>query len=512
MTGRMQLAGVAAVVPILAGVIAFTPVGDALRRVWTDREAARTVTEHAGHTMPAGEAAAGPPRTEVTIDSRRQQLIGVRTVPVQKTTVSPEVRAAGIVRFDETRQAEITARVDGWVRDLQANFTGRSITRGELLFSLYSPALVAAQSEYLLALSGHDRAAGAELPTVRAHAERILEAARERLLRWDFTLTDIRDLERRGRAWDTVPFRSTADGVIVEKQAVEGMRVTAGETLFRVADLSVVWVEADVPEQEMAFVRIGLPARVVLDAYPGDTLSGRAIYIHPTVDERTRTARVRFEFANASGRLKPGMFATVHLIGRASEALTVPSDALLDAGRDQVVFVALGDGRFEPRPVVAGRRLGDVVEIIRGLTEGEQVASGAAFFLDSESQLRAAVQSYGEAPGVTAPEAPARASLDISFRTTPDPPRAGENQIEVTIRDPQGASIADAEVVVTFFMAAMPAMNMPAMRSQARLPPAGAGVYRGLGQVLTGGRWDVTVDVVRGGQRIGARQLAVVAK
>jgi len=294
------------------------------------------------------------------------------------------------------------------------------------------------------------------------------------------------------------------------------MRVMTGQTLFRVADLSVVWVEADVPEQDMAVVRVGQTANVTLDAYPQEPLVGRAIYVYPTVDEKTRTAKVRFQFANRAGRLKPGMFATVHLVGPEATGLGVPADAVLEAGSDQLVFVALGEGRFEPRAVKVGRRMRDEVEITSGLKEGEQVATGAAFFLDSESQLRAAVQSYQAPPDEAAPAAPAQ-GLDINFRAQPDPPRTGENTLEVTLRDASGQPIADADVTVTFFMpacssSASPTMNMPAMRNQAKLPPAGDGVYRGAGQVIMAGRWDVTVDVSRGGQRLGSRQFAVVAR
>jgi Cu(I)/Ag(I) efflux system membrane fusion protein/cobalt-zinc-cadmium efflux system membrane fusion protein len=401
--------------------------------------------------------------------------------------------------------------VDGWIRDLRADYTGRTITQGEPLFTLYSPGLLAAQNEYLLAVRGHASASNADVPSVRDYSERLRQAARERLLRWDLGEADISALEERGRATDTVTFRSPVTGTIVEKIAVEGMRVAAGQTLFRVADLSVVWVEADVPEQDMSIVRVGQTARVTLQGFPEQPLLGRTIYVYPTVEERTRTARVRIQFANRGGRLKPGMFAEVLLSGPAVTALTVPTDALLEAGNDQLVFVALGEGRFEPRPVKVGRRTREEVEITAGLNEGEQVATGAAFFLDSESQLRAAVQSYQPPPDQAVGTAPAE-RLDISFRAQPDPPRTGENTFEVVLRDPSGQPVNDADVSVTFFMPAMPSMNMPAMRNQARLPPAGAGVYRGSGQVMMAGRWDVTVDVSRGGQRLGSRQFAVVAR
>lgn len=514
MTKRsLLIVAVVLAVTVIGAVLAFTPAGDVLRRARPTAPAATGDHTPAPAAPPAGQATTEvPARGEIVIDPRRQQLIGVRSAPVRKTAVAQEVRAAGVVRYDETRQTEISTKVDGWIRGLRADYTGRTITRGETLFTLYTPQLLTAQNEYLLALRGHHQAAGAELPSIRDYSDRLVQAARERLLRWDLTDADIRELEQRGRASDTVPFRSPVSGTIVEKMAVEGMRVMAGMTLFRIADLSVVWIEADVPEQDLAIVRVGQSASVVLDAYPDAPMVGKATYVHPTVDEKTRTAKVRFQFANRGGRLKPGMFATVHLTGRATEGLTVPADAVLEAGVDQLVFIALGEGRFEPRPVKVGRRIGDQIEIASGVKEGEMVATGAAFFLDSESQLRAAVQSYQAPPGEAgAPAAPIQ-RLDITFRAQPDPPRTGENSFEVTVRDPAGQPIADADVSVTFFMPAMPTMNMPAMRNQTKLPPAGGGLYRGSGQVLMGGRWDVTVDVNRGGQRLGSRQFAVVAR
>jgi len=506
------LLGAVAVIAV-AAVLALTPAGRAIRGWWADAPASPApAAGDTGNPAPPAGASAVPARGEVTIDPRRQQLIGVRTVPVRRGDMAREVRATGIVRVDETRQTEISTRADGWIRDLRANYTGRTIARGEPLFTLYSPVLVAAQNEYLLAVRGHSRAAGSELTSVHEYASRVRLAARERLLRWDMTEADILELEQRGQPAETVTFRSPAAGTIVEKTAVEGMRVMAGQTLFRVADLSVVWVEADVPEQDMSSVRVGQPGAVTLDAYPEGPLTGRTTYIYPTMDDATRTARVRLQFPNRGGRLRPGMFATVVLTAPDAAALLVPVDALLDAGRDQLVFVALGDGRFEPRPVTVGRRSRDEIEILTGLMEGEQVATGAAFFLDSESQLRAAIDSYQPPQGAAAAPSIAAERLDITFRALPDPPRAGENMFEVTVRDPAGQPVSDADVAVTFFMPAMPAMSMPAMRNQAKLPSGGGGVYRGSGQVVMGGRWDVTVDVSRGGQRLGSRQFAIVAR
>ena len=295
------------------------------------------------------------------------------------------------------------------------------------------------------------------------------------------------------------------------KQALKGLHVTPGQSLYRVADLSVVWVEADIYERELSAVRAGMRATVTVDAYPGERFAGRVIYLYPYLDEKTRTNKARFELANRAGRLKPGMYANVELSTGGGVALSVPGDAVLDSGQEQVVFVALGDGMFQPRKVKIGRRAGEAIEILEGLKEGEQVAAGAAFFLDSESQLRSSLQGY-EA-GATASTAAASASdAQITFRTLPDPPKTGENQLEATVKDRSGRPIEDAEVTVQFFMPAMPTMNMPAMRSDAKLSPAGGGVYRGTGQVMMAGRWDATVTVVRGGQRLGTRQVPVVAR
>jgi hypothetical protein len=229
------------------------------------------------------------------------------------------------------------------------------------------------------------------------------------------------------------------------------------------------------------------------------------------VDEKTRTNKVRYEFVNRGGRLKPGMFATVELAAPTGMAIVVPTNAVLDSGTEQIVFVAKGDGYFEPRKVKVGRRLEDQTQILEGLKEGEQVATGATFFLDSESQLRASLQGYETSAGA-APSTTSTAQVDIVFHTVPDPPKTGDNQLEAVIKDAAGKPIDDAEVSVQFFMPAMPTMNMPAMRSETKLARVGGGAYRAPGQVLMAGRWEVTVTATRGGQRLASKQLPIVAR
>jgi hypothetical protein len=383
------------------------------------------------------------------------------------------------------------------------------IHKGQPLFTLYSPDLVATQTEYLLALSMRDQMKGSPVTDAREYADRLVDAARQRLRLWDLPPEEIVELDKTRTAREAITFRAPVGGYVLEKQAVQGMRVMPGQTLYKVADLSVVWVEADIYEQEMPLARVGQLATVTLDAYPGESFTGRAIYIYPFVEENTRTVKMRFQFANARGRLKPGMYAKVELQGAGGTGLTVPADAVLDSGRQQVVFVAQGEGMFTPRPVTIGRRLGNRTEILGGLKEGEQVAVGATFFLDSESQLRAGLQNYEPAQSAQAAAGPVPT---ITFRSTADPPKTGENVFEVTVKDPAGQPIADADVVVHLFMPAMPTMNMPAMRSEMKLAPAGGGLYRGPGQIAAPGRWDVTVTVRNGGQRIGSRQFALIVR
>jgi hypothetical protein len=333
-----------------------------------------------------------------------------------------------------------------------------------------------------------------------------------RIALWDLPADQLRALEETRQPQTAVTFRSPVNGYVIEKQALEGMHVMPGQTLFKIADLSRVWVEADVYEQEGPLMKAGQRATVTLDAYPGEPFAGRIVYIYPFVEENTRTVKVRFELANRNGRLKPGMYANVELEVPVGMSTTIPANALLDSGSRQLVFVAEGDGYFQPRDVKVGQQLGDRAQILEGLKPGEQVAVGATFFLDSESQLRASVQSY-EAPPMPAGEGGAPAGrLDITFRPQPDPPRTGDNTLDVSVKDASGQPIADADVSVTFFMPAMPTMNMPAMRTETKLSPLGGGVYRGMGQVMMGGRWDVTVTVSKDGQRLGSRQLAVVAR
>jgi RND family efflux transporter MFP subunit len=450
-------------------------------------------------------------RAGVQLDTRRRQLLGVRTARVERGPIARDIRAVGIVRYDESRLSDVNLKLEGWIEKLFVETTGQAVRRGQPLLDIYSPELLATQNEYLLALSTRETMRQSTVADAREQADRLVESARGRLTLWDLPADFIQRLDRTRQADATVTFRSPVSGFVIEKPVIEGMRVMAGQTLYKVADLSTVWVEADVFESDAPFVKVGAAASVTLDAWPGESRRGKVVYVYPFVEEKTRAVRVRFAFANHDLRLKPGMYANVDLSSSLGSGLTVPSDAVLDAGREQIVFVAEGDGYFQPRRVTAGRRLDARVQILSGLDEGDEVAAGAAFFLDSESQLRAAAGGWEPQESAT-PAAPQRAATDVTFATKPDPPRTGANTFEVRVTDGGGRPIADAQVKVTLYMPPMPSMNMPAMSSEATLAHVANGVYRGTGDVSMSGRWDVTIAVMRGSRRIATKQTTIVVR
>jgi len=518
---RASTRGVAVVriVAVLFVIAALGVAGYALRgRLFTQQgqEVQAPPDEHAEHVMAdAGQepgASDAVPRAPVTLDIRRQQLIGVRTAPVERTDEVETIRALGTVKYDETRLVDVNLKLDGWIEELLVDYTGQFVNKGQPLFTVYSPDLLTTQNEYLLALKTRDQLGQSQIPDVRESAEQLVASAHQRLELWDIPPDELKAIDDTRQARKTITFRSPVSGYVIDKQIVKGMHVAPGQSLYRVADLSRVWVEADVYEQEMSMVRVGAPAVITLDAYPGAQFKGRAVYIYPFVEERTRTIRMRFEFPNSQGRLKPGMYANVELRAPMGMSTTIPANALIDSGNRQIVFVAEADGYFQPRDVKVGKRLGDRVQILDGVKAGEQVAMAATFFLDSESQLRASVQNFEPAGPTSSPASATAEQMAIAFRTEPDPPRKGDNVFEVSVKDASGQPIEGADVSVTFFMAAMPSMNMPAMRSDTPLRASGAGVYRGTGEVMSGGRWDVTVNVSREGRRLGSRQLAVVIR
>ncbi len=315
----------------------------------------------------------------VKLTSDRQQLIGVQTGMTEMRTLGPSVRTIGRVAIDETRLYKISTKFDGYIDRLYVNVTGQEIRKGQPLFSVYSPDLLATQQDYLLAM----RAA--------TQAPSLLSAARQRLLLWDVTPSEIRELERTHVARKSITIYSPASGYVMNKIAVAGARVTAGDPLFEIANLNRVWVEADVYESELPFITLGATATASLSYVPGRTWTGRVTFIAPIVDPLTRTVKVRSEFDNADGALKPDMFGDVVIQQPARQVVVVPDSAVLQTGTRSVVFLVKSDGTFEPREVSVGTKSDQFYEVRSGLKAGVKVVTQANFLIDSESRLKAAL-------------------------------------------------------------------------------------------------------------------------
>lgn len=333
----------------------------------------------------------------LTISAVKVQKLGVRTEAVARREIGRPVRAVGRVEVDERRVVAVAPRFEGWIERLHVNVTGQPVARGQALFEVYSPELVSAQREYQVAARGAEALAAAA-PEAREGIRQVAEAALARLANWDVAAADIEKLKAGGEPLRTLTFRAPAAGVVVEKAAVQGARFMPGEALYRIADLSAVWVLADVFERDIGAVRAGQAAEVAIDAFPGRSFAGKVSYVYPTLDAATRTVPVRIELPNPRGELRPAMYASVALkVGPGGTVPAVPVSAVLDGGARQRVIVQKEEGRFEPRDVKLGLRGDDYVEVKEGVEEGEQVVVAANFLIDSESNLKAALGGMQEA-------------------------------------------------------------------------------------------------------------------
>ena len=360
-----------------------------------DRELPPQSSAHA-HSQPdvspEGKAASPPEGyARVDLDAERVQLFGVRTEPVRSEPLTREVRTVGVVRTDETRESHVHVKWEGWIQEFFVSYVGQEVKRGDPLFSVYSPDLVTSQQELLVARARADAAAASGRPRERASADALLETARTKLRFYDIADDAIARIEKEGRVLRSLSVRAARSGTVIEKQALPGMYVEPQMDLYTIADLSRVWVLADLYEYEAPFVHAGQAARFSPVGVEGPPLelAASVAFVDPTVESDTRTVKVRLELANDERRLRPGAYGTVRLEIPLAPALTLPADAVLDTGARQLVFVRIGAGRFDPREVRLGARAGGRVQVLEGLREGELVVTRAQFLLDSESRLRA---------------------------------------------------------------------------------------------------------------------------
>jgi Cu(I)/Ag(I) efflux system membrane fusion protein len=331
----------------------------------------------------------------VKIAPERIQTLGVRTEVAAYRSLARSVRAVGTVMPDERRIGVVNPKFEGWIERVLVNTTGQPVRRGEPLAEIYSPDLALAQQEYLVARNAAASMAHAD-PMTRDNARAIAAASLSRLRNWDISADQLARLQRTGAATRTLILTAPVGGVVVEKPALQGMHFAAGDMLYRITDLSTVWLMADLFEQDLAQIRPGQAAAIALQAYPGRTFSGRVAFVYPAVTAQTRTAKVRIEVPNPDLLLKLDMYATVEIAAPvdAAPVLAIPESAVLDTGTKQTVLVDRGEGRFEPRAVKLGPKADGYLAVLDGVAEGEKVVVGANFLIDAESNLRAALQNF----------------------------------------------------------------------------------------------------------------------
>ena len=369
------------------------------------------------------EPASATPLVKLSVD--KVQKLGVKTEAVALRDLKNTIRVVATVQANERLLHTVSPKFDGWIQRLHVNTTGQAVRKGEALMDVYSPDLITAQQEYLIARRGVRTLAGASAE-VQASMQRLEDSALQRLRNWDISDADLQRLTRDGKTARYLTLRSPANGVVLEKSAIQGKRFTAGDVLYQIADLSQVWLLADVFEQDLGQVRIGQSAKITVDAYPGKVFAGKVTFIYPTINPDTRTVKVRIELANAQALLKPAMYARVELesFRGKGQVLTVPESAVLDTGTRQMVLVQRGEGRFEPRPVKLGAHGDGYIEVLDGVEAGEQVVVSANFLIDAESNLEAAFSGFdqsaeGAKPGQKGeprPAAPAAAPAPATHR------------------------------------------------------------------------------------------------
>jgi Cu(I)/Ag(I) efflux system membrane fusion protein/cobalt-zinc-cadmium efflux system membrane fusion protein len=437
------------------------------------------------------------------------QSIGVQVGTVQRKQVHDDIRATGLVQIDQRLISYVQVRFSGYIRKVFVNATYQYVKKGDPLFTIYSPQLVATQNEYLLARRDELRLKSSTVENVASGAEALTAAAKARLEQWNIPQSEIDALERTGKPITELTIDSPASGYITEFHALPNLYVQPSTRLYTIADLSRVWVNAQIFQNDAGRLRPHDPVQITVDAYPGRTFHGRIESILPQVDETTRTVQVRCVIANPDLKLKPGMYVNADLKTNLGRHLVVPASAILQTGTQAVAFLDEGGGRLVPQQVTVGPHVGDDLIVLSGLKAGQRIVTSANFLIDADSQLQAAAGSYRPPPpGAGGTAQPSRAQLQ--FTTDPSPPHKGSNRFQVKLTE-KGAPIEGAEVTARFFMPAMPAMGMSAMTVNVKLGDSGNGTYQGKGNLPTGGTWQVTVTARKNGQTLATRQLSVNA-
>ncbi len=450
------------------------------------------------------------PLQSIQLTPDRLRAIGAVFAEVRQTVAYDEIRAPGNVAPDEELQSYVQLRFPGWIRKVFANSTYQPISKGQPLFTVYSPDLAATEREYLIARQNHVSLAASSIPGVATGAASLVDAATARLAQWDVPPREIERLESTGKPSDEIQFDSPVSGFVTARDILPGMSATPETKLYTVTSLSTVWVFAQVSQSDLGRVVLGSPAKVTVDAYPGRAFTARVQFIYPDVDPSTRTSRVRLVLPNPGLKLTPGMFVDVRISTSLGRQTVIPASGVLQTGTRQIAFVQKPDGALEPRDLELGPRVESGYVVLKGLKPGERIAASANFLLDADSQLQAALGAFTPPPpGAGAAAAINAPAITIDFSTTPSPPRKGSNTLHVQLSNADGSPVAGAQVLVTFFMPAMPGMGMAAMRVAVPLNAKSPGVYEARANLPSGGTWQVSIAATRNGQTLATKQLSV---
>jgi RND family efflux transporter MFP subunit len=494
---------------------------------WRSHHAAEPSTTATINSVPAPRQEISPssapppsaetPRTPIQLSPERLQSIGVKFGVVERKDLKDTIRATGTVAIDERRISYVQTRISGHIEKVFVDATYQFVTKGQPLFTIHSPELVSAEREYLLAKQNAQNLSQSTVPGVASGVASLLESSRERLAQWGIPEQEIARLETTGQVEETLEIHSPVSGYITERNALPNLMVQPDTRLYTVVDLSTVWVLAQVFQNDLGRVKVGSPASLTVDSYPGRVFQGRVDFIYPDVDMTTRTARARLVFTNSQLTLSPGMFVNVSMDVNLGKQLAIPVSGVLQSGSRQIVFVDRGSGYLEPREVQLGPQANDEYIVLKGLNAGERIVTSANFLIDSESQLQAAIGSYAPPPPVAnATESknnPAtQESPQAELSTEPQTPQKGTNLYRVKLSAADGSPVTGAQVSVRSYMAGMPEMGMAAMNVVTPLIEKGHGVYEGQVQLESGGTWKVTITALKNGAALVTKQLNLQAQ
>lgn len=468
-----------------------------------------------GALSPRAAHAQPPHLVPIEVSPERRQMIGLKLATVEDREVADRIDATGTVEADEQRESYVQTRFPGWIRQVFANQNWQWVRKGEPLFTIYSPDLLNAENEYLIALGESAQVKDSTVAGVAGGAATVVSSALQRLRLFGVPAREIHRLERERTVRDAIEMDSPATGYIADRAALPNMYADPSTRLYTIANLDRVWVYAAVFQDRLSEIHPGDPVAVRVDSYPGRVFSGKVDAIWPSIDATTRTARVRCALANQDGMLKLGMFVQVALAPRLGRALVIPASGVLQTGKHNIVFVDRGKGYLDPVEVELGARVGDIFIVRKGLHAGQRIVSSANFLIDSESQLQAAIGGYTPPPpgstqqAVAADRGARMPAAVLAMTTDPAPPARGKNTVNVTLADATGNPIAGATVQVTFYMAGMPSMGMAAIRVSATLADEGGGKYAGELKFSSGGAYAVTISAQKDGRTIANQQTSL---